>query len=94
MVSAVRNVRFCAVRSAGPRAAVPVALTAAPVALVGWPALAPGVAVLAAAGAVAGAALWWARSRLGGVSGDVLGAANEVARVVGLHAGVIAWTLS
>lgn len=32
------------------------------------------------------------RSWLGGVSGDVLGAANEVGRAVALHAGVIVWT--
>ena len=78
----------------GPRSLLGVGAVAAPVALVGWPALAPGLAVLGAAGAVAAAALWWARSRLGGVSGDVLGATNELARVVGLHVGVIAWTLS
>lgn len=36
----------------------------------------------------------WARARLGGVSGDVLGATTELARVTALHAGVIAWTLS
>ncbi|WP_433631861.1 adenosylcobinamide-GDP ribazoletransferase [Halomicrococcus sp. NG-SE-24] len=37
---------------------------------------------------------WWARSWLDGISGDVFGAANELARVVALHAGVVAWTLS
>jgi adenosylcobinamide-GDP ribazoletransferase len=48
------------------------------------------------AGALAATALvgWWAHSRLGGPNGDVFGAATEVARVVGLHAGVLAWTLS
>jgi adenosylcobinamide-GDP ribazoletransferase len=35
----------------------------------------------------------WARGALGGVNGDVLGAANELGRVAGVHAGVIAWTL-
>lgn len=34
----------------------------------------------------------WATRRLDGVSGDVLGATNELARVVALHGGVIAWT--
>jgi len=80
--------------AAGPRSAVPVAVATAPAALLAWPRLLPGVAVLAAAALVAGAALWWARSRLGGVSGDVLGATNETARVLGLHVGVFAWTLS
>ena len=88
----------------GPRALGGVALATAPVALLGWPALRPGVgsfgaafypaATVAAALAVAGIVYAWARSRLGGVSGDVLGATNELARVVGLHVGVIAWTLS
>lgn len=35
-----------------------------------------------------------ARRALGGVSGDVFGATNEIGRVLALHAGVIAWTLS
>lgn len=35
----------------------------------------------------------WAKRRVGGISGDVLGAANEVGRLAALHAGVIAWTL-
>jgi adenosylcobinamide-GDP ribazoletransferase len=88
----------------GPRALVGVALATVPAALLGSPGLRPGVgafgstvypaATLAAALAVAGVAYAWANARLGGVSGDVLGATNEVARVVGLHAGVIAWTLS
>ncbi|MYL17649.1 adenosylcobinamide-GDP ribazoletransferase [Halorubrum distributum] len=93
----------------GPRALVGVALATAPVLLLGWPAVRPGsvasvavqpgsvvpiAVVLTAAGVAAALVFAWARSRLGGVSGDVLGATNELARVVGLHAGVIAWTLS
>ncbi|ADQ68169.1 cobalamin-5'-phosphate synthase [Halogeometricum borinquense DSM 11551] len=35
----------------------------------------------------------WGNEHLGGVSGDVLGTANELGRVAGLHAGVLAWTL-
>jgi len=64
-----------------------------PATLLAWPSLAglPTVAV----GPILGVGLWlWARARLGGVSGDVFGAANELARVAGLHAGVIVWTLS
>jgi adenosylcobinamide-GDP ribazoletransferase len=38
--------------------------------------------------------LAWARRTLGGVNGDVFGGANEIARVLALHAGVVAWTLS
>jgi len=35
----------------------------------------------------------WAADNLGGVNGDVFGAANELARLAALHAGVVAWTL-
>jgi len=35
----------------------------------------------------------WARSRLGGVNGDVFGAANELGRLVALHAGAVAWVM-
>ena len=34
----------------------------------------------------------WADGALGGVNGDVFGAVNELARVVALHTGVVAWT--
>lgn len=66
-------------------------LVAVPVVAVTWPNPAAGVALVA--GVVAAlSVLYWARARLGGVSGDVIGAANEIARVVALHAGVVAWT--
>ncbi|QLG29554.1 adenosylcobinamide-GDP ribazoletransferase [Halorarum halophilum] len=35
----------------------------------------------------------WADRRLGGITGDVLGAANELGRATALHAGVVVWTL-
>ncbi|MEF8774296.1 MAG: adenosylcobinamide-GDP ribazoletransferase [Halobacteriales archaeon] len=44
-------------------------------------------AALAAAFLVALSVRTWARTRLGGVSGDVFGAANELGRVVGVLAG-------
>ncbi|WP_137283783.1 adenosylcobinamide-GDP ribazoletransferase [Halorussus salinisoli] len=66
------------------------ALVAAPIVLLGVPA----VAVLAGAVAVALALLSWAERNLGGVNGDVFGATNELARLAGLHVGVVAWTLS
>ena len=67
-------------------------LFAVPAAFLAWPVLAPGVALL---GGIAGGGLvlTWARASLGGVSGDVFGAANEVARLLALHVGVVAWTL-
>ncbi|MFC6904721.1 adenosylcobinamide-GDP ribazoletransferase [Halalkalicoccus tibetensis] len=74
----------------GRRALVWPLLVAFPITLLSLPALA------AVAGAALSGALLrsWASHRLGGVSGDVLGAANEVGRVVALHAGVVVWTLS
>lgn len=77
-------------------AALPgVALAALPVTvLAGRGGVVPLVAVALAGAATALAVRRWARSRLGGVSGDVFGAANELGRLVGLHVGVIAWTLS
>jgi len=64
-----------------------------PAAAATWPA--PAAAVALVAGPLSAlSVLWWARGRLGGVNGDVFGAANELARLAGLHAGVVAWTLS
>lgn len=68
------------------------AIVALPAAALTWPH--PAAAVALPGGILAGAvALWWASRRLGGVNGDVIGATNEVGRLVGLHLGVIAWTL-
>lgn len=73
---------------------LPVTALAAPAVALSWPRLLPAVAAVVGAGAVGAVLLWWARANLGGVSGDVLGATNELARVAALHAGVMAWTLS
>ena len=71
---------------------VPV-LLALPAAVLTLPSLA--AAVTLGAGVLTTLVCWrWADARLGGVNGDVFGAANELARVVALHTGVIAWTLS
>ena len=80
--------------NARPRDALVVALVGAPALLLAWPRLQVGVAVLLAAVGVALLTSRWATANLGGVSGDVFGATNELARVAGLHAGVVAWTLS
>ncbi|MDQ2051214.1 adenosylcobinamide-GDP ribazoletransferase [Natronolimnohabitans sp. A-GB9] len=55
----------------------------------------PHPAAIAVTGAVAGIGLpwYWADRALGGLNGDVFGAANEIGRIAGVHAGVIAWTL-
>lgn len=80
--------------NATPQDGVVVAALTIPVAALTWPRLLPGaMAILAAAGTTA-IVFWWATKNLGGVSGDVLGATNELARVAALHAGVVAWTLS
>ncbi|WP_222918117.1 adenosylcobinamide-GDP ribazoletransferase [Natrinema sp. SYSU A 869] len=70
---------------------VPVAIPLLAAAFV-WPN--PGAVALP--GAVAGIGLpwYWANRSLGGINGDIFGAANEIGRIAGVHLGVIAWTLS
>ncbi|QSG06818.1 adenosylcobinamide-GDP ribazoletransferase [Halapricum desulfuricans] len=76
---------------AGPASLLPVAGAIVPT--VAFAAVTPAAPVAAlAALATGGAVLWLARSTVGGVSGDVFGATNELARLVALHSGVIAWT--
>jgi adenosylcobinamide-GDP ribazoletransferase len=72
---------------------LPVAVAVLPL-LVVAPALGTAAVAAALLAGPAAAALVgrWAAARLGGVSGDVLGAANELGRVAGVHAGVVAWT--
>ncbi|WP_254274309.1 adenosylcobinamide-GDP ribazoletransferase [Haloarcula marina] len=67
----------------------PVAV-AVPAALLAAPATAVAVAVALLVAVVLGS---WADRTLGGVGGDVFGAANELARVAALYAAVVAWTL-
>jgi len=78
-------------RAADPALLVGPAVAAIPAALLtGFSPAAP-VAVLAGP-VVAVVVVRWADAALGGVNGDVFGAVNELARLVALHAGVIAWT--
>lgn len=79
---------------AAPRDAVWVVAVTLPAVVLSWPRPWIGATVLLAAAGVAVGVHRWANRRLDGVNGDVLGATNELARVTGLHAGVIAWTLS
>jgi len=79
------------VTGASPGQFVAGVVLAAPAAVLAWPSLVPAVGLCGAM--IAGLAVYaWARRRLGGVSGDVFGAANEVGRLLALHAGVVAWT--
>jgi len=77
--------------------ALPAALSGWPLAVAsggsaGWSAAVPTAAAVLAALAVAVVVRRWARRYLGGVTGDVLGATNELGRIAALHVGVVAWT--
>ncbi|OLZ40250.1 adenosylcobinamide-GDP ribazoletransferase [Natrinema saccharevitans] len=74
----------------------PLAIAVAAAAGVGAALARPLPVAVALAGAVAGIGLpwYWADRNLGGINGDIFGAANEIGRVAGVHLGVIAWTLS
>ncbi|MFC7056967.1 adenosylcobinamide-GDP ribazoletransferase [Halovenus salina] len=74
-----------------PRDLVLPTVVALPAAAATWPHPAAGVSLVTGLVSVT-VVFRVARRRLGGVNGDVFGAANEIARVVALHAGVIAWT--
>jgi len=75
-------------------ALVPVVAAAVPTVLLAPAGSAPAlVGTLLTGPAVALLVGRWATTYLGGVTGDVLGAANELGRVAALHVGVIVWTL-
>jgi adenosylcobinamide-GDP ribazoletransferase len=76
----------------GPRSAVLVVASAVPAAALTWPRVEIAGTMLLAAVIVTLGSLRLARTALGGVNGDVLGATNEIARIVALHVGVVAWT--
>ena len=75
-------------------ALLPVVAVTVPAALAAPPGSVPAlVATLLAGPAAALLVGRWATATLGGVTGDALGAANELGRVAALHAGVVVWTL-
>jgi adenosylcobinamide-GDP ribazoletransferase len=76
----------------GPRSAVLVVASAVPAAALTWPRVEIAGAMLLVAALVALGSLRLARTALGGVNGDVLGATNEIIRIGTLHVGVVAWT--
>ncbi|MFB6133971.1 MAG: adenosylcobinamide-GDP ribazoletransferase [Halanaeroarchaeum sp.] len=73
------------------RTALLASALAMPAAVLTWPSPAGAVAVLSGV-PVAATLVSVSTDRLGGINGDVLGATNEVARLVALTTGVIAWT--
>nr|WP_256487809.1 MULTISPECIES: adenosylcobinamide-GDP ribazoletransferase [unclassified Haladaptatus] len=77
----------------GPRSLVLPIVAALPAAAFTWPNPAAAIGLVGAF-AAALVMLAWASRRLGGVSGDVMGGANELARLAALLTGVIVWTHS
>lgn len=76
-----------------PRGFVVAAIVSVPTVALSWPPLV-GIVMISASLLTTAVVGRWARSWLGGVSGDVFGATNELSRLVALHVGVIVWTLS
>jgi adenosylcobinamide-GDP ribazoletransferase len=66
------------------------ALVALPAVALTWPSPAAGVGLLAGL-AAARLLARWVEGWLGGLSGDALGAANELSRLAALHAGLVVW---
>lgn len=78
--------------NAGQETLIVAFLLSLPAAALTWPHPAGALVLLVGLGAGIGAE-WFARERFGGINGDVAGATNEVARLLLLGVGVIAWTL-
>lgn len=80
-------------RTAGPRQLFGPAVAALPATLLTFPSPA---AIGALVGGLAGAliVLRWSVERLGGTSGDVFGAANELGRVATIHVGAGVWVVA
>ena len=78
--------------SVGPRDSIGPILLSLPVVLITVPSP---VAAFVLVSTVVGAfpVWWWARKNLDGINGDVFGATNEIARLVGLHGGLFVWML-
>jgi len=75
----------------GPRSLPAPVAVAAPALVLVVPAATAGVLAAVVAAVALGR---WADTRLGGLPGDALGAANELGRVAAIHAAVAAWTLA
>lgn len=73
-----------------PRSFLLPAIVAVPATALTWPNPAALASVLTALG-IGLLVRRWSRTGFGGVNGDVMGATNEIARVVALHVGVIVW---
>ncbi|MFC6940110.1 adenosylcobinamide-GDP ribazoletransferase [Salinirubellus sp. GCM10025818] len=73
-----------------PRRVLAPAIVSLPVLVLTWPSPAAAVGLL-----VGLLAAWllarWVQGWLGGLGGDALGAANELARLAALHAGIVVW---
>lgn len=82
-------------RNADPALLVGPLVAAVPAALLGVvvapSALLATIAAVAVGPLVGYALVRWATRAIGGVNGDVFGAANELARLVALHLGVVVW---
>ncbi|WP_423747238.1 adenosylcobinamide-GDP ribazoletransferase (plasmid) [Haladaptatus sp. SPP-AMP-3] len=75
-----------------PRGFVVAAIVSVPTLALSWSPLV-GIVMISASLLTTAVVGRWVRSWLGGISGDVFGATNELSRLVALHVGVVVWTL-